>query len=486
MKTEGALVVVGDALLDRDVDGRASRLVPDAPAPVLDDAVETRRPGGAALAALLAALDGTCVVLVAPLGDDPASAAVRSLLEPWLTVVALPLRGPLQEKTRFRASAQTLLRVDSPAGSAGPAGRGAADAIAGAGGLLVSDYGRGVTADPRLRHWLAARARDVPLVWDPHPRGSDPVPGTRLVTPNHREAAAAAGGAAGPQPGGVAGSAAVAARRLLGRWPVDAVAVTLGAAGALLASAGGAAPLVVPAAPVTAPDTCGAGDRFAAAAAAALHGGALMSEAVTRATAAASEFLARGGVSRLPAGNGPVSAHGWQPGSALPASRPGYTAAPGDGRAPARPADLAGRVRRAGGTVVATGGCFDVLHAGHVSMLRTARALGDCLIVCLNSDASVRRLKGAGRPLNTAIDRAAVLAALECVDSVMIFSEDTPAAALRMLRPDVWVKGGDYSGQDLPEASVLGAWGGQAVIVPYLDGRSTTRLHAAALALAEP
>jgi rfaE bifunctional protein nucleotidyltransferase chain/domain len=160
-------------------------------------------------------------------------------------------------------------------------------------------------------------------------------------------------------------------------------------------------------------------------------------------------------------------------------------AAPGEGRAPARPADLAGTVRRAGGTVVATGGCFDVLHAGHVSMLRTARALGDCLIICLNSDASVRRLKGAGRPLNTATDRAAVLAALECVDSVMIFEEDTPAAALRMLRPDVWVKGGDYSGQNLPEASVLGTWGGQAVTVPYLSGRSTTQLHAAAMALAE-
>jgi rfaE bifunctional protein nucleotidyltransferase chain/domain len=143
-------------------------------------------------------------------------------------------------------------------------------------------------------------------------------------------------------------------------------------------------------------------------------------------------------------------------------------------------------VRRAGGTVVATGGCFDVLHAGHISMLRAARSLGDCLIVCLNSDASVRRRKGNGRPLNTAADRAAVLTALECVDCVMIFEDDTPTAALRRIRPDLWVKGGDYSGQDLPEASVLGAWGGQAVTVPYLDGRSTTRLHAAAVALAGP
>ena len=477
---DGALVVVGDALLDRDVDGHASRLVPDAPVPVLDGAVETLRPGGAALAALLAALEGIPVVLVAPLGDDPASAAVRSLLEPWLSVVPLPLRGPVQEKTRFRAAGQTLLRVDSPAGSAGPAGPEAADAIAGAGGLLVSDYGRGVTGDPRLRRWLAVRARRVPLVWDPHPRGRDPLPGCRVVTPNYREAAAAAGPARRPQ-GPAIGSAAVAARRLLGRWHVEAVAVTLGAAGALLATPGSAAPLIVPAAPVSAADTCGAGDRFAAAAATALRSGALLSEAITQATAAATDFIARGGVARLPG-------EAAEPGGTAAAGRPpppGTSALRGTGTA-AELLRIADGVRRAGGTVVATGGCFDVLHAGHISTLRAARSLGDCLIVCLNSDASVRRRKGDGRPLNTAADRAAVLTALECVDCVMIFDEDTPAAVLRLLRPDVWVKGGDYSGQDLPEASMLGAWGGLAVTVPYLDGRSTTRLHAAAMALAEP
>jgi rfaE bifunctional protein nucleotidyltransferase chain/domain len=479
---QGALVVAGDALLDRDVNGHVGRLVPDAPVPVLDDAVETVRPGGAALAALLAALDGIPVVLVAPLGDDPASAAVRSLLEPWLSVVPLPLRGPLQEKTRFRAAGQTLLRVDSPAGSAGPAGPEAADAIAGAGGLLVCDYGRGVTADPRLRRLLAARAREAPLVWDPHPCGKEPVPGTRVVTPNHREAATAAGFARPPR-APVISSATVAARRLLTRWQADAVAVTLSAAGTLLAAPGSAAPLVVPTAPVSGADTCGAGDRFAVAVAAALRAGALLSEAVTQATAAATDFLARGGVARLPGGAAGPDTAGRRTGAPPGRSSPPAT---DQGTGVAEPLRIADGVRRAGGTVVATGGCFDVLHAGHISMLRAARSLGDCLIVCLNSDASVRRRKGNGRPLNTAADRAAVLTALECVDCVMIFEEDTPAAALRRIRPDLWVKGGDYSGQDLPEASVLGAWGGQSVTVPYLDGRSTTRLHAAAMALAEP
>jgi rfaE bifunctional protein nucleotidyltransferase chain/domain len=125
---------------------------------------------------------------------------------------------------------------------------------------------------------------------------------------------------------------------------------------------------------------------------------------------------------------------------------------------------------------VATGGCFDLLHAGHVRMLTAARALGDCLIVCLNSDASVRRLKGAERPIVDERDRAAVLAGLGCVDAVAVFAEDDPRAVLRELRPHVWAKGGDYAVADLPERAVLAEWGGRAVIVPYVAGKSTTRL----------
>jgi rfaE bifunctional protein nucleotidyltransferase chain/domain len=137
---------------------------------------------------------------------------------------------------------------------------------------------------------------------------------------------------------------------------------------------------------------------------------------------------------------------------------------------------LARRIRSAGGTVVATGGCFDLLHAGHVRMLAAARALGDCLIVCLNADASVRRLKGGERPVVSEDDRAAVLAGLRCVDAVAVFAEDEPSAVLRELRPHLWVKGGDYAVADLPERAVLGEWGGRAVTVPYLAGRSTSNL----------
>jgi rfaE bifunctional protein nucleotidyltransferase chain/domain len=134
------------------------------------------------------------------------------------------------------------------------------------------------------------------------------------------------------------------------------------------------------------------------------------------------------------------------------------------------------KVRASGGTIVATGGCFDLLHAGHVRTLEAARRLGDALVVCLNSDDSVRRLKGHGRPLVPATDRAAVLAALACVDAVAVFEDDTPAEVLRQLRPHVWAKGGDYAGRTLPEEEALAEWGGRAVVLPYLEGRSTTRL----------
>jgi rfaE bifunctional protein nucleotidyltransferase chain/domain len=137
---------------------------------------------------------------------------------------------------------------------------------------------------------------------------------------------------------------------------------------------------------------------------------------------------------------------------------------------------VARATRGAGGTVVATGGCFDLLHAGHVEVLATARQLGDCLIVCLNSDDSVRRLKGPQRPLVPAVDRAAVLRGLGSVDAVAVFDEDTPARLLAELRPDIFAKGGDYAVADLPEAEILAAQGGQAVVLPYLDGRSTTSI----------
>jgi len=246
------------------------------------------------------------------------------------------------------------------------------------------------------------------------------------------------------------------ARVLRERWAAVNVCVTLGAGGALLVGANGPA-LAVPAPRVPVADPCGAGDCFAATAAGRLAAGALPSEAVRAAVAAASAFVAAGGA----AGRGARDPH-----------PPAETGA----------RELAARVRSQGGTVVATGGCFDLLHAGHVRALEAARALGDCLIVCLNSDASVRRVKGPDRPLVPQDERAGVLAALRCVDAVTVFDEDDPRAVLRELRPHVWAKGGDYAIAELPEAATLTEWGGRAVVVPYVAGRSTTGLIEAARA----
>ncbi|MDK3257059.1 PfkB family carbohydrate kinase [Blastococcus capsensis] len=448
------LVVVGDALLDVDLVGTASRLTPDAPVPVVEDIERRERPGGAALAAVIAAAAGRReVVLIAPIDSDEGADRLRALLAGRVRLIEIPATGGTAVKQRVRVGDHSVARLDSgaPVAVLGELPADAAAAIGNADAVLVADYGRGTTADPAVRAALTA-ARG-PVVWDPHPRGAEPVRSARLVTPNGAEAARVAAAAGVEAEGG--GLAAVGARAeaLIRTWGVGAVAVTLGSRGALL-SYGSGAPMVVPAVAVTGGDPCGAGDSFAAAAALALADGAVTGEAVAAAVAFASAFVARGGASAWDA---------TEPAERNVVAEPGVDA-------------VISRVRAAGGTVVATGGCFDLLHPGHVATLRAARGLGDCLIVCINSDDSVRRLKGPSRPLVTATDRARVLEALEFVDAVVVFGEATPAEVLDRLRPDVWAKGGDYAGADLPEAEVLRGWGGQAVVLPYLDGHSTTAL----------
>ncbi len=446
-----ALVVVGDTLLDRDVHGEVHRLCPDAPVPVVAAGSERTRPGGAGLAATLARQAGDRpVVLVTALGDGAAGREVAALLgQAGVTVVDLGLDGRTPEKLRIRAAGRSLLRLDrddGPAAPRPPADDAMAEVLAGAGAVLVADYGRGVAGLPAVRAALGARLADLAVVWDPHPRGAEPLAGCRLVTPSAAEA-------------GLAPSASLAevvhrAAELVHRWEAAGVAVTLGRRGAVLLDRAGTPLVAPPPGPVAeGGDACGAGDCFAASAALALAEGALPSEALQRAVVAAGRFVAAGGAAAVTVGPG----------------------------TPGRPdrRGVAGRQDRSGaggGTLVATGGCFDLLHAGHVSTLQAARALGDRLVVLLNSDRSVRRLKGPDRPLQPQADREALLRSLACVDDVIVFDEDTPLAALERLRPDVFVKGGDYTVADLPEATALAAWGGQAVVVPYLPGRSTTRI----------
>jgi rfaE bifunctional protein nucleotidyltransferase chain/domain len=463
------------------VTGRVERVCPDAPVPVVDVTCARDRPGGAGLAALLASRPGVEVVLATGLGRGPTGARLRELLTGAVELRDVRPGTPTVCKTRVRARGQSLLRLDDHGVLLGDAAPTALDAEApvvdvdllrrllrGCDGVLVSDYGGPLTRDPAVRSEIAAQTHAVPVVWDPHPRGCEPVAGVAVCTPNRAEAEHFT------SVGNVLGAGlADRARTLQRRWRVGAVCVTDGARGALTALDDGRL-LSTPARrlPDTT-DTCGAGDRFASGLAVRLAGGVPPATAIPGAQRDVGEWLAHGGVASLP---DPV-----QPGGRLDPGHPATTggppaAAPTSGTGGVSADELVERVRARGGTIVATGGCFDVLHAGHLRLLERARELGDCLVVLLNSDASVRRLKGAPRPVHTAADRARLLEGLACVDAVAVFEDDDPTAMLAHLRPDVWVKGGDYREDDLPEARTVRALGGRITLVPYVDGHSTTKI----------
>ncbi|MFI6471164.1 PfkB family carbohydrate kinase [Streptomyces sp. NPDC050516] len=463
------LVVVGDAFLDRDHLGRVERVASDEPALVVTGGTTHVRPGGAALAAVLSARQGYPVTLVTALGQDTVGDQLRTLLdEARVEVVDLGLDGSTAVKTRIRAAGRTVMMLDEhdvcpPVGREGETALAAARRVLmAAGGVLVSDYGRGITAHPGLRAVLTEAARRSSLVWDPHPRGTVPVPHTAVVTPNSREARLIAALA-----GGDTLSDDVEAARAVGReWGPVQVALTRHEHGAVLLADVDLPPLVVPTTGAAGgkADPCGAGDFFAGHLATMLACGQLPSEAVASAVEAASAYVAAGGPRSLdypPDG-------GYSAMTGLSNAGP---AASGQGAI-----ELAGAVRARGGIVVAAGGCFDLLHAGHVRLLEQARQLGDCLIVCLNSDDSLSRLKGPSRPIVPAAQRALVLEALASVDAVLVFDEDTPEAAIRALRPAIWVKGGDYSGMEIPEDKLVSSLGGRTVVVPFVAGWSTSSL----------
>ncbi|MGN7250883.1 PfkB family carbohydrate kinase [Arthrobacter sp. SAFR-014] len=447
------ITVVGDVLLDVDLSGEATRLCPDAPVPVVDVSEVRRRAGGAGLVARMLAQDGHPVTLVTVLSDDDASLALEGALA-GVRVVSGPSGARTPVKTRIRAGRQPVVRVDEGCGrpEVPAATAGMLRALDQAEVIIVADYGRGLAANPEIRELLEARAGDIPIVWDPHPSGAVPVRGVAVVTPNLSEAAKAAESGTGT-PAAIAAVGSALGKTLLDRWQSQAVLVTMGEQGGLL-SRNDTAPVTIPAPPTEVTDPCGAGDRLAASLAVHLAEGRSLSDAAELAINEAAAFLGAGGVASLPDRHRPVWHHSREE-DAL---------------------DLARRVRANGGTVVATGGCFDLLHAGHARTLAAARDLGDCLIVCLNSDESVRRIKGEQRPIVSQQDRAELLLALECVDAVLVFGEDTPEACLETLRPDLWVKGGDYRASELPEAGLVAGWGGRCVTVPFHQARSTSVL----------
>ncbi|AMU31197.1 bifunctional heptose 7-phosphate kinase/heptose 1-phosphate adenyltransferase [Mycobacteroides abscessus] len=457
----GQIVIVGDSILDVDIDGTANRLCPDAPVPVVDAEQSWQRPGGAGLAALLAARGSADVTLITGVVDDDDGNRMCELLRAaGVQVVAMPMSGSTVVKTRVTARGQSMLRVDRGAavfdGQVPPAS--VAACLSEAAGICVADYGHGITSIPTLRGWLERIALRVPVVWDPHPRGEVPIAHCAMLTPNEDELKQLCPGTRAPGEDLRKGAQA------------DSVCVTLGSRGAQLYMAGHSRRHIAVPRSVATPrhaDTCGAGDRFATAVTSALASGATAPEAVSQAVETAARFVNAGGAASVstPAQRNAVT----KSGSAFPVD--GLST---DVCAVARKLHAQGR------TIVAAGGCFDLLHVGHVRMLYAARQLGDALIVLVNSDESVRGLKGEGRPVMPATDRARVLNALACVDAVAVFDEPTPQPVLTKLKPDVWVKGGDYIADSLPEADLVRRYGGEVVILPTVPGYSSTNLISAA------
>lgn len=461
------VAVAGDFMLDRYLWGDAERVSPEAPVPVVHARREEERPGGAGnVAANVCDLGGLARCFGA-VGKDPDGAALRRMLEELGadTSGLLDLPGrPTTQKIRVMARSQQMIRVDreetSPLAEAAAAELLRRIRAAEWDVLLLSDYAKGTLAGEACAAAIAeARRRGVPCLADPKQRDFRRYRGASAVTPNRAEAEAAAGRQLPDLD-----SLAAAAEELRAGADLGALLVTLGPGGMLLVRQG-ASPLHVPTVARAVFDVTGAGDTVLAALGVALAGGLDWELALRLANAAAG--LKVGKVGAATVGRAELLHH-WN--AATPAHK---ILPPGDGEALAA---ALGALRREARRVVFTNGVFDILHAGHARYLQRARQLGDALVVGVNDDASVRRLKGEDRPFNPLEDRLEVLAALECVDLVVPFAEDTPDRLIQLVCPDVLVKGADWRERGVAGADFVRSRGGEVRLIELLPGRSTSAL----------
>ena len=467
-----SIVVLGEPMLDCWWHGHSERVAREAPAPVVELSDRDSQPGGGANTAFNLARLGARARLVGLMGDDAAGRLLRSRLATAGVDVA-HLRAVegrrTSRKTRVMAAGQLLARIDEPrehwpeaavAALAADATEVAADCDA----LVICDYAAGQLTDALIEKLAEAledgRRRPPLVVVDAHDPRRWHALRPDVVTPNAAEAEVALGRSLGGEPER-ARTAAARAGDLLDRTGARSAVVTLDREGTVLLTRD-AAPHRTHAHAVPDSHASGAGDVFTAAFTAARAAGASLEGAADLAQQAA-EVAVRG--------SGTCVCDHDELAEQLGRPRP---------EALDR-AELAARVaehRAAGRRIVFTNGCFDVLHRGHTSYLREARRLGDVLIVAINDDASVRRLKGPDRPINPAADRAAVIAELACVDHVAVFGEDTPIELIRLIRPDVYAKGGDYTPEMLPETQVVRELGGEVAILDYVADHSTSGIVA--------
>ncbi|MCO5162766.1 MAG: D-glycero-beta-D-manno-heptose-7-phosphate kinase [Mesorhizobium sp.] len=464
---EVRVLVAGDFILDRFVNGVIERISPEAPIPVLHGRNATQALGGAGnVVANIVSLGGKASA-VSAVGDDPAGHAVRSMLADLGVDTAglVSSRSRMTScKSRFIAMNQQVLRFDeeevAPLDAATRAGLLARfeTAVGETDIVILSDYGKGVLTDGMAANLIAiAKAAGKPVLVDPKSRDFGHYAGATAVTPNRKELGEAVGRAVMSD-----GEIEAATRELIAAHGFDFILATRSEKGMSVVEAEDARHIATQAREVF--DVSGAGDTVIATFALALGAGAHRSVAAQIANAAAGVVVAKRGTASLTVEE--------LSGALSRASGPvRHIDAVLDFAGAER---LVGAWKREGLTVGFTNGCFDILHAGHVTLLHAARSQCDRLVLGLNSDASVRRLKGEGRPVNAEHDRACVLAALASVDAVVVFSEDTPLRLIELLKPDVLVKGADYTIDKVVGADIVQAYGGKVLLVDLVEGRSTT------------
>lgn len=459
---QARVLVVGDIMLDRYCEGDVSRISPEAPVPVVRVERIHDRPGGAGNVALTLAALGVAVRLVGVAGDDENATSLVAMLEAADIGCSIERLPDCATTVKFRVISrhQQLMRLDfdpsGPAAAGAGLCRNALDHLAGCTALVLSDYAKGALDQPQSLI-SAARSQGIPVLVDP--KGPDFLRyrGATLLTPNLREFEAVVGHC------DTETELVQRARRLIADHALTALLVTRSERGMTLVSADGEVSHL-PAREREVFDVTGAGDTVIGVLAAVLAAGGEMREAVTLANVAAGLVVGRLGAASI--------------------SLPELRQALASGGRPERgvvgleqlQVALAG-ARARGERVVFTNGCFDLLHAGHVAYLAQARGMGDRLVVAVNSDETLRHLKGPGRPLNPLDRRMAVLAGLESVDWVVPFDDETPEALLRTLRPEVLVKGGDYARkEDIVGWQIVEAYGGEVRIAERVGGASTSDL----------
>jgi D-beta-D-heptose 7-phosphate kinase / D-beta-D-heptose 1-phosphate adenosyltransferase len=468
------VLVVGDVMLDRFTHGRVDRISPEAPIPVLVVERETVMLGGAGnVASNLAAL-GADVRFLSVIGDDAAGADLSRLARERLgnaDGLLVEKHRQTTTKVRFTAGAQQLLRADRetlapilPQVAKRLRSRAVA-AMAECGVLILSDYGKGVlTTELTADLIAAANARDCLVLVDPKGRDFTRYRGASCITPNRRELSEATG-----QPVRNDLEVEQASAAIIQSTGIGAVLTTRSEQGMSLVRAGPSNrrdDFVISHMPAEARevfDVSGAGDTVMAALAAALATGCDLGLAAQLANAAAGIVVGKAGTATVQPDELRAALHrqDWEQSEAKVVSLDGAL-------------ERIARWRRKGQSVGFTNGCFDLLHPGHIALISQARAACDRLIVGLNSDASVRRLKGDTRPVQSEMARATVLASLSNVDLVVVFTEDTPLSLISALRPDILVKGADYTVDRVVGADLVQSYGGRVVLADLVQGQSTT------------